>query len=153
MQYLTVNLIMMKMMKSRTLDIEEIKKRLPQRFPFLLLDRIIDMNPPERIVALKNISVNEPYFQGHFPGHSVIPGAIVVEIMAQTTTLFFKPKCRDFYLTSVKVRFLSPGFPGDQLIVEAVPVKLITDAGIFNVKVRVAEKLIARGELSVKGIV
>lgn len=144
---------MIKSKEKKTFDVEQIKKRLPQRFPFLLLDRIIEMNPPECIVALKNISANEPFFQGHFPVQSVMPGVLIVEIMAQATTLFFEPKYQNFYLTSVKIRFQNPAFPGDQLIIEAVPIKLITDAGIFKVKVRVDKKLIASGDISVKGIV
>lgn len=133
-------------------DLEQIKNRLPQRFPFLMIDKVILMDPPNRIVAMKNVTVNEPFFQGHFPDFAIMPGVLITEAMAQATIFFFKPIYNEYYLTSINIRFLNPVEPGDQIIVEAVPLKLISEAGIFKVKASVYNKTIARGELGVKVI-
>ena len=67
----------------KVLDIEDILELLPHRYPFLLIDRVIDMEPGKRVVALKNVTFNEPFFSGHFPGHPVMPGVLIIEAMAQ----------------------------------------------------------------------
>ena len=107
-----------------TLDIHEIMRQLPHRYPFLMIDRIIDLVPGERIVALKNVTFNEPYFTGHFPRRPVMPGVMVIEAIAQASgilafkTVGYTPTdATRFYFVAIdKARFRKPVEPGDQLI-------------------------------------
>ena len=106
------------------IDVEGIMKRIPHRYPFLLLDGILHCTPGESISAVKNVSFNEPYFLGHFPGHPVMPGVLIVETMAQAGGVLIwesvPPDRRDFtlYLATVeKTRFRQPVRPGDRLVV------------------------------------
>ena len=105
------------------LDFETIKKYLPQRFPFIMLDRVIELEPGKRAVGIKNISGNDIFFLGHFPEKAVMPGAAIIEAMAQTAIIVFATAHEDqkegekpiYYFGSVKARFLHPVVPGDQL--------------------------------------
>lgn len=109
------------------LDVNEIKEYLPHRYPFLLVDRVVEMELGESIVAYKNVTVNEPFFNGHFPNHPVMPGVLIIEAMAQAAgilgfkTMEKKPADGHIYyfVGSDKVRFKRPVVPGDQLILEA----------------------------------
>jgi 3-hydroxyacyl-[acyl-carrier-protein] dehydratase len=107
-----------------TLDINEIQKLLPHRFPFLLIDRIVDLTRKKRIVAIKNVTMNEPFFAGHFPGAPVMPGVLIVEAMAQAggVLLFTEVEDRDSKLvlfTGIeRAKFRRPVVPGDQLRIE-----------------------------------
>jgi 3-hydroxyacyl-[acyl-carrier-protein] dehydratase len=137
------------------LDIEKIQKILPQRFPFLMIDRILELEPGKKVVAVKNASINEAFFGGHFPGNPVMPGVLIIESMAQAAIMLFfseeqaaSAKKISYYLGSVKVRFLNPVFPGDQLKITVEPVKVVSNAGIVNAVAEVAAKEVARGELS-----
>ncbi len=103
------------------LTVEEIQKLLPHRYPFALVDRIIDYVPGQRAVGLKNVSVNEPHFQGHFPGRPVMPGVLIVEAMAQVGGVVMSqmpdlPKGLFMFAGIDKVRFRRPVIPGDQLV-------------------------------------
>ncbi len=106
------------------LDIQEIQKFLPHRYPFLLIDRILEMERFKRIVAIKNVSINEHFFQGHFPGKPIMPGVLILESMAQTGGLLLLQEIPDrdsklLYLASMNnVKFRKPVVPGDQLRVE-----------------------------------
>ncbi|MEY4729461.1 MAG: hypothetical protein RL020_619, partial [Pseudomonadota bacterium] len=109
------------------MDIHEILQYLPHRYPFLLIDRVLECEAGKRIVALKNVSINEPFFQGHFPGHPVMPGVLIVEAMAQTAGLLTQISSRMkgnkgsplFYLVKVdNARFSAVVGPGDQLRLE-----------------------------------
>lgn len=108
------------------MDIREILEHLPHRYPFLLVDRVLDVEPGERIVALKNVSVNEPFFPGHYPHHPVMPGVLIVEALAQAAailsfkTLGGKPDDKSvYYFVGIdSARFKRPVSPGDQLILE-----------------------------------
>lgn len=108
-----------------TADIHQVLKYLPHRYPFLLLDRILECTPGESVVALKNVTINEPFFQGHFPQRPVMPGVLILEALAQATGMLAfmtvgKPqKGAIYYLAGVdNARFKRPVEPGDQLIME-----------------------------------
>jgi len=108
-----------------TIDIAGIRERLPHRYPFLLIDKVIDVIPGERITALKNVSINEPFFQGHFPHRPVMPGVLIIEAMAQAGGILSHVTHEDldpkplFFLAGVdEARFRRPVGPGDQLIIE-----------------------------------
>ena len=103
------------------LDVDEILDYLPHRYPFLLVDRIVEFEPGERIVGLKNVTINEPFFQGHFPGHPIMPGVLIVEAMAQVGGLLLMDEFEDpedklvFFMSMNDVKFRRPVRPGDQL--------------------------------------
>jgi len=108
------------------MDIHQILEYLPHRYPILLVDRVLDVVPGERITALKNVSMNEPFFPGHYPHHPVMPGVLIVEAMAQTAailsfkTLGDKPDDKSvYYFVGIDgARFKRPVGPGDQLIID-----------------------------------
>ena len=114
-----------------TMDIHEILEHLPHRYPFLLVDRVLDVTPGEKITALKNVTINEPFFPGHYPHHPVMPGVLVIEALAQTAailsfkTLGSKPDEKTvYYFVGIdNVRFKRPVGPGDQLLLN-VAIKL-----------------------------
>ena len=133
------------------LDFEQIKQIIPQRFPFLMLDRVVEIEPGERVVGLKNLTGNELFYQGHFPKKAVTPGAMISEAIAQTGIIFFhfwQPEQRDvtYLMGSLKMRFIEPVWPGDQMRIEVTPIKLTSTAGILNAKVTVDERIVAKGE-------
>ena len=109
------------------MDINEIMAYIPHRYPFLLVDRVLEVVPGQSITAIKNVSMNEEYFQGHFPGHPVMPGVMIIEAMAQTAALLtfktedVKPggKIVTYFVGIDKARFRNPVFPGDQLVMHA----------------------------------
>jgi 3-hydroxyacyl-[acyl-carrier-protein] dehydratase len=108
------------------MDIHEILEYLPHRYPFLLVDRVLEVVPGERITALKNVSMNEPFFPGHYPHHPVMPGVLVIEAMAQTAailsfkTMGSQPDDQSvYYFVGIDgARFKRPVGPGDQLIID-----------------------------------
>jgi 3-hydroxyacyl-[acyl-carrier-protein] dehydratase len=109
---------------ANTLDINDIQKILPHRYPFLLIDRVIDMTPRERIVAIKNVTINEPFFQGHFPGLPIMPGVLIVEAIAQAGGALLLTEVADrgqklMLFTGIeRARFRRPVVPGDQVRIE-----------------------------------
>ena len=131
------------------MEIGEIKEYLPHRYPFLLVDRVLEIEPDVRIGALKNVTINEPFFQGHFPHYPVMPGVLIIEAMAQAAALLsFKSlgTKRDdnmvVYLAGVDdARFKRPVVPGDTLILEAE--KLMDRRGLikYAVRAKVGDKL------------
>ena len=109
------------------MDIHEILQYLPHRYPILLVDRVLECEPGRSIVGLKNVSINEPFFQGHFPHHPVMPGVLIIEALAQVSailsfkTLGIKPDDKSvYYFVGIDdARFKKPVMPGDQLILES----------------------------------
>lgn len=108
----------------QVLEINDIMSILPHRYPFLLIDRVIEIERKKRIVALKSVTINEPFFQGHFPGHPIMPGALVVEAIAQAGGVLLMPEVPDphnklMVFTGIeRARFRKPVVPGDQLRLE-----------------------------------
>ncbi len=104
------------------MDIQEIQQLLPHRYPFLLVDRVVEIVPGQKITAYKNVTMNEPFFNGHFPGHPVMPGVLILEAMAQVSAILayktsqMDPTRKVSYLMSVDgARFRKPVVPGDRL--------------------------------------
>lgn len=136
---------------------QELTTLVPHRYPFLLLDAILSFEKSERIVALKNITANEPYFQGHFPGNPVMPGVLIIEAMAQAAVVFYslsvdespEERQKSKFLGKVDVRFLAPAYPGDQLVIELKVVRLLQGAVALKGKVTVRGKPVTKGELIV----
>ncbi len=140
---------------------EEIKTLLPQKFPLLMVDKIISLEKGKKAVAIKNITGNEIFFLGHFPDVAVMPGALIIESMAQTAIIFFRKtyekddivledKSTLFFLGAVKSRFLRPVVPGDQLQIEVAPTKVISTGGIVEATASVNDYTVAKAELTFK---
>lgn len=136
------------------LSIEEIQKVLPQRYPFLLIDRVLEIVPGQKVVAIKNISINEGFFSGHFPANPIMPGALILEAMAQASIFLYHSgyekelnKTPEYYLGSIKARFKNPAYPGDQLRLVAQTDKLLATGAFVTVKALVGETEIAEAEL------
>ena len=135
-------------------DIQGIMKLLPHRYPFILIDRVLELIPGDRIVALKNVTINEPFFQGHFPVFAVMPGVLIVEAMAQTGGILYldsQPPEKQgtlVYFTGIdKVRFRKPVIPGDQMIMKLEILKQRTKVMKMAGTVMVQDALVAQAEL------
>ncbi|AQS37280.1 3-hydroxyacyl-(acyl-carrier-protein) dehydratase [Shewanella psychrophila] len=137
-----------------TMDIKEIMTSLPHRYPFLLIDRVLDYTPGETLHAIKNVTINEPFFQGHFPVQPVMPGVLILEAMAQATGLLaFKTNelAMDnslYYFAGIdKARFKRVVEPGDQLHFEVKLVKERRGIGVFTGVVKVDGELVCSAEI------
>jgi 3-hydroxyacyl-[acyl-carrier-protein] dehydratase len=137
-------------------NIEQIRELLPHRYPFLLVDRVVEIDPDVSVVALKNVTINEPFFEGHFPGHSVMPGVLIIEAMAQAAGLLTQISRHMkgdtgsalFYLVKVdNARFSAPVIPGDQLRLEVSLKRLVRGMGLFVARTLVEGKEVASCEL------
>lgn len=136
------------------MDIREIQALLPHRYPFLLLDRVVELDPGVRVVALKNVSVNEPQFQGHFPGAPVMPGVLLVEAFAQACGVIAMSSNpglgRDklVYLAALDgFRFRKPVTPGDQVRISVVKTNEKRSIWMFDCKAEVDGKVVAEGSV------
>jgi 3-hydroxyacyl-[acyl-carrier-protein] dehydratase len=137
------------------LSFEEIKKLIPQRFPFIMIDKVIELAPGKEAVAIKNISGNDIFFLGHFPEKAIMPGALIIEAMAQTAIILFATaketkkddKKQIYYFGSVKARFFHPVVPGDQLKIKAVNVKSLPNGAFVSAEAFVDEKKVSEAEL------
>ncbi|AJE03722.1 3-hydroxyacyl-ACP dehydratase FabZ [Geobacter pickeringii] len=136
------------------LDINEIMKILPHRYPFLLVDRIVEIEEGKRCVGIKNVTINEPFFQGHFPGHPVMPGVLIIEAMAQVAGIMAYLASDDetrnkvsYFMAIDSAKFRRPVFPGDQLRIEVETT--LNRRGIWGVsaKAYVDGKLVTEAEL------
>ena len=124
------------------LDIEEIVRKLPHRYPFILVDRVLEVVPGERVVALKNVTINEPFFTGHFPARPVMPGVLTLEALAQAAALLSFASAGTepgddtvvYFVGIDGARFKRPVGPGDQLILEASIDRV--KSGIYRYKAR-----------------
>lgn len=136
---------------------EDIIKIIPHRFPFLLVDRITEMEHGKRVVGIKNVTSNEPFFQGHFPGNPIMPGVLIIEAMAQVggimarlsvTSKAVKKDTDSIYFMSMdKVKFRRPVFPGDQLVFELVALRTGSKVWKMGGKAFVNKDLVAEAEL------
>lgn len=139
-----------------TLNFEQIRELLAHRFPFLMIDKVVELEPGKRVVAVKNVTGNEIHFLGHFPTEAVMPGVLIIEAMAQTSFIVHKlsPEIVEKglpglkFLVSASVRFLKPVFPGDILRLEVSVAKLIDYGLMVNAVARVEDAIVARGELT-----
>src|SRR5690554_5072523 len=138
-----------------TLNINQIKDYLPHRYPFLLIDRVLSYEPSKSIIAFKNVTINEPFFQGHFPAKPIMPGVLIIEAMAQAAALLgcvSTPEVNQdgnlYYLVGVNdVRFKRPVGPGDQLTIEVHFDKVRRNIWKFHGKATVGEHFVASAEL------
>ena len=139
---------------NKPIDILEIMKSLPHRYPFIMIDRILELVPGEKVVALKNVTINEPFFQGHFPGNPIMPGVLIIEAMGQAgAVLAAESMPREgngsliFFMGMDRVKFRKPVIPGDQLVFEMKFLKrrgkVFKMAGIAYVD----EKIVAEAQL------
>ncbi len=136
------------------LNIKEIMKLVPHRYPFLLVDKILELIPGERITGLKNVTINEPFFQGHFQGEPIMPGVLIIEAMAQTgcilgiSTLPEDSKDKLVLFAGIdKVRFRQPVVPGDQLIIKLELLRQKRKIIKMKAVATVNEKVVAEAEL------
>ena len=137
------------------MNIQEIAEYLPHRYPMLLVDRVLECVPGEYLVALKNVTANEPFFPGHFPERPVMPGVMILEVMAQATGILAlrtldEPPSEDsiYYFAGVdKARFRVPVLPGDQLIVRVEIVRHSRGIWKVNATASVDEKIVAEAQL------
>jgi 3-hydroxyacyl-[acyl-carrier-protein] dehydratase len=135
------------------MDVNEIKELIPQRFPFLMLDRVTDIVEAKSITAYKNITINEAYFNGHFPDNPVFPGAFIAEAMAQAACVLLKKSIKDleattFFVTNIKIRFFKPVKPGDRLDIKINTVKMTRIGGLFETEAEVDGENISKGEMT-----
>lgn len=140
---------------SETLDVEAIRRLLPHRYPMLLVDRVLEIEPGKRVVGLKNVTINEPFFNGHFPGQAVMPGVLILEAMAQVAGLILLSVPEHYnklaYLGGInKFRLLKPVVPGDTLITEAHVVAMRGNIGKSYMEATVNGERVARGEMMFK---
>jgi 3-hydroxyacyl-[acyl-carrier-protein] dehydratase len=137
---------------SEPLDVEAIRALLPHRYPMLLVDRILELTPGKRVVGLKNVTINEPYFNGHFPGQAVMPGVMIVESMAQIAgvILLSMPQYhgRTPFLGAIeRARFRKPVIPGDVLVTEATLDGIRGNIGKVRAVATVNGEIVANAEI------
>ena len=142
---------------SMPVDVNRIQELLPHRYPFLLVDRVLELEPNQRILAIKNVSINEPFFQGHFPWHAVMPGVLVLEALAQAggllTQLSVPPDVANreeklFYLVKIdNARFSSMVVPGDRLELEVRLKRMIRNMAMYECAARVDGKQVASADI------
>jgi 3-hydroxyacyl-[acyl-carrier-protein] dehydratase len=135
-------------------DIQEILKRIPHRYPFIMVDRVVSYTPSKQIVGIKNVSINEPYFQGHFPDRPIMPGVLIIEALAQTGAIMAYDEIilsqpdKFLYLSSMnKVRFRKAVVPGDQLVLDLNVIRIRKQAIKMRGHAIVDNEIAAEAEL------
>lgn len=137
------------------MDIHAILRQLPHRYPFLLIDRVLRYTPGETLTAIKNVSYNEPFFNGHFPVRPVMPGVLILEAMAQATgILAFRTASAQpcdgtlYYLVGIdKARFKRPVEPGDRVVIDVQLTRTVRNIWFFDAEARVDDELVAAAEM------
>lgn len=133
------------------LDIARIMEVLPHRYPILLVDRILELEPGKRVVGLKNVTINEPFFQGHFPGHPIMPGVLIIEAMAQTGGMLMMDQLTAdkvvYFMALDRVKFRKPVLPGDQLHLEVTVLQISGSNCRMEGVAKVDGKVVAEGEM------
>jgi 3-hydroxyacyl-[acyl-carrier-protein] dehydratase len=138
-----------------TMDVNEIMTYLPHRYPFVLVDRVVAVEPGKSIRGIKNVTMNEPFFEGHFPGYPVMPGVLVIEALAQVAAILShlivdtRPDTRSliFFAGIDHARFRRQVVPGDQLLLEAHVIRLVRGIGKFRTRASVGDDVAAEAEL------
>ncbi len=133
------------------LDIIEIQKILPHRYPFLYVDRVLEVEPGKRLVAIKNVSFDEHFFQGHFPGKPIMPGVLIVEALAQASGILVHKTVESddnmvYFMSIDKVKFRKPVVPGDQLVLEVEPLQVRGKVYKFRGEAKVDGKVVCEAE-------
>ena len=132
-------------------DINEVVKRLPHRYPFLLVDRVLEVEPQKRLVAIKNVTMNEPFFMGHFPKRPVMPGVLIMEALAQASALLWvnelHPDAMYYFVGMNNVRFKRQVEPGDQLVLESRLTKVARSFAYFATCAKVDGVVAAEADL------
>jgi len=138
----------------KALDIQEIMKLLPHRYPFIMIDRILELIPGEKVIALKNVTINEPFFQGHFPANPIMPGVLIIEAMGQAGAILAAKSLEQerhglliYFMGMDKVKFRKPVTPGDQLIFEMKFLKQRRNVFRMSGTAYVDENIVAQAEL------
>jgi len=137
------------------MEIKEILQYLPHRYPFLLIDRVLELETGKRIVAIKNVAINEPFFQGHFPENPIMPGVMILEAMAQAAAILsyktFNRGSTDnllYYFVGIdRARFKKPVVPGDQLVLDVAMIRSVRGIGKFTAEARVGDGVVTEAEL------
>ena len=134
------------------LDINDIHGILPHRYPFLMVDRVIELEPRKRAVGIKNVTINEQFFVGHFPGQPVMPGVLQIEAMAQLAGALLMQELEGneklpFLMSIDKVKFRKAVIPGDQLVLEAEATKLGNNRGEVQTRAKVDGKVVAEAQI------
>lgn len=145
---------------SITLDILQIQAFLPHRYPFLLIDKVIECEPGIRLLGVKNVTYNEPFFQGHFPQKPIMPGVLILEALAQSTGLLASETAGEelvgmiYYLVGIdKAKFKRPVVPGDQLMLEAKFIKSKRNIWAFECRAEVDGEFVASAEIRCAAVV
>ncbi len=137
------------------LGIQEILNLLPHRYPFLLIDRILEFEPSKRVVGIKNVTINEPFFQGHFPGHPIMPGVLLLEAMAQTGGVLALKSIPEeevqkkvlYFMSIDKAKFRKPVLPGDQVRFELDLIRERGPVKSFKAAAKVDGTVVAEAEM------
>lgn len=134
------------------MDINEVMRLLPHRYPFLMLDRVVDFEGDNKCTGVKQVTVNEPYFQGHFPGHPIMPGVLQLEAMAQVSSILLLRQEGNqgkigYFMSADKVKFRKPVFPGDTLFIEAEILKIRGSIGVAAARCIVNDEVVSQADL------